>query len=241
MSRETLDSEPSYLSRASARYEGGSVMRESKYDRTRVLLGWIGDGKRVLEVGCSTGYMSRLLVERKCDVTGVEIDPTAAKQARSYCREVLVLDLNSPLWAGSLGSRTFDVVLLADVLEHLSDPWRLLREIAGLLDGAGSVVISLPNLVHFVTRARIALGQFNYTPTGTLDHTHLRFFTVKTARELIQSAGYRITRFHPAGGGGRLSESVRFALQLSAKFAPGLFAYQMLFEAKKEFEQGLQK
>ena len=112
------------------------------------------------------------------------------------------------------------------------------REIAGVLDVAGSVVISLPNLVHFVTRARIALGQFNYTSTGTLDHTHLRFFTIKTARELIQSAGYRITRFHPAVGGGRLSDRVRFALKLSARFAPGLFAYQMLFEAKNGTEQG---
>jgi methionine biosynthesis protein MetW len=231
-------SEPTEFSRASARYEASSVMPENKYDRTRILLEWIGEGKRVLEVGCSTGYISRLLVDRKCEVTGVEIDPVAAERARSYCREVLVLDLNSPSWVGSFGSRKFEVVLLADVLEHLSDPWRVLREIAGLLDVAGSVVISLPNLVHFVTRARIALGQFNYTSTGTLDHTHLRFFTVKTARELIQSAGYRITRFHPAVGGGRLSDRVRFALKLSARFAPGLFAYQMLFEAKNRTEQG---
>jgi 2-polyprenyl-3-methyl-5-hydroxy-6-metoxy-1,4-benzoquinol methylase len=229
--------DPSRLSSASARYESNSVMREYRYDRTRILLEWIGEGKRVLEVGCSTGYISRLLVERKCDVTGVEIDPAAAEKARSYCREALVLDLNSPLWVESLGGRTFDVVLLADVLEHLVDPWRVLREIAGLLDAAGSVVISLPNLVHFVTRAKIALGQFNYTSTGTLDHTHLRFFTVETARELIQSSGYRIARFHPAVGGGRLSDRVRFALQFSARFAPGLFAYQMLFEAKSASER----
>ncbi len=232
-------SEASEFSRASARYEISSVMRQDKYDRTRILLEWIGGGKRVLEVGCSTGYISRLLMERQCDVTGVEIDPAAAEQARSYCREVLVLDLNSPLWVRSLGNRTFDVVLLADVLEHLADPWRVLREITGLLDAAGSMVISLPNLVHFVTRAKIALGQFNYASTGTLDHTHLRFFTLKTARELIQSAGYRITRFHPAVGGRRLSINVRRALQFLARFAPGLFAYQMLFEAKTGSGKGL--
>jgi methionine biosynthesis protein MetW len=226
-------SEPTEFSRASARYEASSVMPENKYDRTRILLEWIGEGKRVLEVGCSTGYMSRLLVKRKCEVTGVEVDPAAAQRARSQCREVLVLDLNSAQWVESFGDRMFDVVLLADVLEHLVDPWRALREIAGLLDKAGTVVISLPNLVHFLTRAKIALGQFNYTPTGILDHTHLRFFTIKTARALIESSGYRITRFHPAIGGGRLSDRIRSALQFCANFAPGLFAYQMLFEAEK--------
>jgi methionine biosynthesis protein MetW len=220
------------FSRASERYEIGAVTHGDKYDRTRILLEWIGEGKRVLEVGCSTGYISRLLVERKCDVTGVEIDPAAAERARSRCREVLVLDLNSPLWVRSLVGRTFDVVLLADVLEHLVDPWRVLREMAGSLEAGGSLVISLPNVVHWVTRLKILLGQFNYESMGTLDHTHLRFLTVKTARELIQSSGYRITRFHPAIGG-RMAGHARPAWQWLARGVPGLFAYQMLFEARR--------
>jgi SAM-dependent methyltransferase len=169
----------------------------------------------------------------------VEVDPAAAQQARSHCREVLVLDLNSPQWVENLGGRTFDVVLLADVLEHLVDPWRVLRDITRALDKNGTLVISLPNVVHFLTRTKIALGQFNYTPTGILDHTHLRFFTIKTAREMIESCGYRITRFHAAIGGGQVSDRVRFALQFSAKFAPGLFAYQMLFEARIGTERDL--
>jgi methionine biosynthesis protein MetW len=226
------------FSRASARYEASSVICQNKYDRTQKLLEWIGEGKRVLEVGCSTGYISRLLVERKCEVTGVEVDLAAAEKARAHCREVLVLDLNSLQWVESFGDRMFDVVLLADVLEHLVDPWRVLREIAGLLDKDGAVLISLPNLVHFLTRAKIALGQFDYTSTGILDHTHLRFFTIKTARELIQSAGYRIARFHPSIGG-RMSGHARPAWQRLANFAPGLFAFQMLFEAKKEGPNGI--
>jgi hypothetical protein len=119
------------------------------------------------------------------------------------------------------------------VLEHLIEPWRVLREIAGALDVGGSLVISLPNVVHWVTRGRIMIGQFNYESTGTLDHTHLRFLTVRTARELIQAAGFRITRFHPAIGG-RMAGHARPAWQCLAHFAPGLFAYQMLFEAKKD-------
>lgn len=229
--------ETSGFSKASSRYESSSVIRKNRYDRTQKLLEWIGEGKRVLEVGCSTGYISRLLAERRCEVIGVEVDPAAAEKALAHCREVLVLDMNSPQWVGGIGGRMFDAVLFADVLEHLVDPWRTLREVSGLLDREGTVVISLPNVVHFLTRAKIALGQFDYTPTGILDHTHLRFFTIKTARALIESSGYRITRFHPAIGGGRLSDRIRFALQFSARFAPGLFAYQMLFEARSRAEQ----
>ena len=229
------------FSRASSRYESSSVIRPSKYDRTQKLLEWIGEGKRVLEVGCSTGYISRLLVERGCEVIGVEVDPAAAEKARAHCREVFILDLNSPQWVESFGGRMLDVVLLADVLEHLVDPWRVLREIAGLLDKGGAVVISLPNVVHFLTRAKIALGQFNYTPTGILDHTHLRFFTIKTARELIESSGYRITRFHPAIGGGRVSDRIRSGLQFAARFAPGMFAYQMLFECRARVDKDVRK
>jgi 2-polyprenyl-3-methyl-5-hydroxy-6-metoxy-1,4-benzoquinol methylase len=221
------------FSRTSSRYEASGAMREYKYDRTRILLDWVGTKKRVLEVGCSTGYISRLLVERKCDVTGVEVDPVAAERARAHCKDVFVLDLNSPSWLESLSDRRYEVVLLADVLEHLVDPWRVLREIAGLLEGGGSLVVSLPNLVYLVTRAKIALGEFNYTSTGILDHTHLRFFTLKTARDLIESSGYRITRFRAAVGGGRLNARVRLVLELFARFAPGVFAYQMLFEAKR--------
>lgn len=228
---EDISREGFGYSRASARYEAASSVRGDKYDRTRMLLEWVGRGKRVLEVGCSTGYISRLLAERGCVVTGIEIDPAAAERARAHCREVLVLDLNSPLWSESLRGGAYDVVLLADVLEHLVDPGGALREIRGLLKEDGSIVISLPNVVHWVTRARILLGQFNYTSMGTLDHTHLRFYTVGTAHELVRSAGYQIIRFHPAIGG-RLNGHARAVWQWLAWTAPGLFAYQILFEAR---------
>jgi O-antigen biosynthesis protein len=210
-------------------------MREDKYDRTEILLQWIGKGKRVLEIGCSVGYISRLLVERQCKVTGVEIDADAAEQARMHCSEVRVLDLNESNSVEHLAKGSFDVVLLADVLEHLIDPARVLREVAETLTAGGTLVISLPNVVHWVTRAKILLGQFEYTLTGTLDHTHLRFLTVDTARQLIESSGYRITRFHPAIGG-KMSGHARWAWQLLARVLPGVFAFQMLFEAKRRVE-----
>ena len=221
------------LSKASSRYEPPeSVRRSDVYDRNWILLDWVGNGKRVLEVGCSTGFMSRLMVERNCIVTGIEVDAEAADEARRYCEDVHVLDLNTCDWIGNIHKKAFDVVLLGDVLEHLADPARVLRQVGDVLSTDGSLVISLPNVVHWATRFKVLMGQFDYQPWGTLDHTHLRFFTLTNARELIESAGYRIIRFHPTFGG-RMSGYARPVWRLLARSMPGLFAYQFLFEARK--------
>src|SRR6267154_4167022 len=108
-------------SKASARYESEGVARGDVYDRNRILLDWVGNGKRVLEVGCSTGFMSRLMVERNCIVTGIEVDAEAAQRARRYCEKVHVLDLNGFDWIKDIHENAFDVVLLGDVFEHLVD------------------------------------------------------------------------------------------------------------------------
>jgi 2-polyprenyl-3-methyl-5-hydroxy-6-metoxy-1,4-benzoquinol methylase len=223
---------PFGYSRESSRYEYKIGKPRDEYDRNRFLLDWVGTGKRVLEVGCSTGYMSRELVARGCSVTGVEVDPIAAERARAYCQAVYVLDLNAPDWFAGFPEKGFDIILLGDVLEHLVMPGATLQQLREVLAPDGALVISLPNVVHWVTRMKILFGQFDYEPWGTLDHTHLRFFTMKTARALIEGAGYRITRFHPVFGG-RMAGHARPVWQWLAHFAPGLFAYQMLFEAKK--------
>jgi methionine biosynthesis protein MetW len=202
-----------------------------KYSRNRILIEWVGTGKRVLEVGCSTGYMSQLMKQRDCAVTGIEVDANAAQDAANYCEQVHVLDLNSPEWITRCSKSRFEVVLLGDVLEHLVDPARVLTQMREVLAPNGSLVISLPNIVHWETRVKVLSGRFNYQSCGTLDHTHLRFFTLKTARELIESAGFRIIRFHPAVGG-RTTGHLRPIWQMLARMLPGLFAYQFLFQAK---------
>lgn len=222
---------PFGYSTASSRYEGASKLPRGKHDRNQLLFEWVGERKRVLEVGCSTGYMSRELRGRGCSVTGIEVDPIAAEKSRAYCHKVYVLDLNSPNWTADLPESGFDVVLLGDVLEHLIAPDAALQHLRKVLSPEGKLVISLPNVVHWVTRLEILFGQFNYRSWGTLDHTHLRFFTTKTARALIEAAGYRVTKFQPVTGG-RLSGHAQPAWRWLARALPGLFAYQMLFEAK---------
>jgi O-antigen biosynthesis protein len=211
----------------SRRYE--QIGPVDRYARNRLLLEWVGDAKRVLELGCSTGYMSRLLVKQQCRVVGVERDADAARSARDVCERVLVVDLNDADWAGDVEGH-FDVILMGDVLEHLVHPDQLLRRVTDLLNPGGYLVISLPNVVHWRTRFNILFGNFDYQSEGTLDCTHLRFFNLHSARALIENAGFQIKRFHPAIGG-RGSDHVRAVLQCLANVLPGLFAYQLLFQA----------
>ena len=202
------------------------------YNRTWILLDWIGTRKRVLELGCSTGFMSQYMTERRgCRVTGVEVDEEAAQQAARFCQRVLARDLNRPDWDADIEENSFDVVLMGDVLEHLAHPNKLLLRIRRLLAADGSIVVCLPNALHWITRMNFLVGRFDYEAGGTLDHTHLRFFTLKTARHLIENAGFRITKFHPAFGG-RLAGHARPVWQRLARWFPGLFAFQVLFEAK---------
>jgi 2-polyprenyl-3-methyl-5-hydroxy-6-metoxy-1,4-benzoquinol methylase len=213
-----------------ARYEKHE--RADRFHRNTLLLRHVGAGKNVLELGCSTGYITRRLLQQNCTVTAVESDPEAAHIAADTGTTVLNRDLNCAAWTAGLKPE-FDVVLMGDVLEHLFYPLRTLQQARPLLRSGGYAVICLPNIAHWVTRLQIALGQFNYQPTGTLDATHLRFFTAHSARQMIEAAGYRLLRFDPVIGG-RMSGHLRPAWQLLAHLRPGLFAYQLLMSAQPD-------
>jgi 2-polyprenyl-3-methyl-5-hydroxy-6-metoxy-1,4-benzoquinol methylase len=212
---------------ASERYENTGPLEQ--YARTRFLLKWVGVGKRVLELGCSTGYISRLLRGQQCRVVGVEQDASAASRACEFCERVVVVDLNEPNWYKDVAG-CFDVILIGDVLEHLVHPDRLLRSLTVLLSPGGYLVISLPNVVHWRTRFKILAGKFDYQREGTLDCTHLRFFSLRSARALLETNGYEIRQFRGAvsGNGPR---HIRMIFQWLSNVVPGLFAYQMLFQA----------
>ena len=223
------------LSRESSRYEyviPDYEQHPDPYSRNSVLLDWIGTHKRVLELGCSTGFFSKYLSQKRaCSVVGVEVDPLAAAEARKFCNQVLVCDLNSPEWIEGLPHQAFDAILMGDVLEHLVEPRAVLDGIQPMLAPNASIIISLPNIVYWRTRFKILCGRFEYESFGILDHTHLRFYTPKTARKMIESAGYQIIRFHPVFGG-PLSAYARPIWQQLANWFPGFFAGQVLFEAK---------
>jgi 2-polyprenyl-3-methyl-5-hydroxy-6-metoxy-1,4-benzoquinol methylase len=170
----------------------------------RLVLAAIPDGARVLDVGCATGYLAAELTRRGCTVDGVEVDPVAAEQARAHCRAVVVGDLEASSTHAAvqrmLAGAQPDVVVCADVLEHLHDPWTVLAWLKTLLaPDAGKAIISLPNIAHWTARRALLRGRFAYADHGLFDRTHLRFFTRDSARELATRAGFAVQQERPAG------------------------------------------
>jgi 2-polyprenyl-3-methyl-5-hydroxy-6-metoxy-1,4-benzoquinol methylase len=156
------------------------------------MLNLVGRHKKVVDVGCATGYFSKLLVDEGCDVVGIEINPDAAKVAEQYCRQVIVADLDQQDIQEVLGSEQFEVAIFGDVLEHLKDPWSTLKSVRKILAADGYVVASIPNIAHGAIRLALLEGRFEYAELGLLDDTHLRFFTRETVHQLFEETGYCI-------------------------------------------------
>ncbi len=153
----------------------------------------VGQYQNVLDVGCARGYTGAILVHQfQCTMSGLEYDPAAADIARQIYQEVVVGDVEDLTLFDRLQHRPFDVVLFGDILEHLRQPERVLRFTRSLLKPDGFVLISLPNVVTLRLRLRFLLGHFDYTDQGIMDRTHLRFFTLKTAQDMIRACGYTI-------------------------------------------------
>ena len=156
------------------------------------VLEMVGERKKVLDVGCASGYLAGQLVRRECDVVGVDVNPVAAEEARKYCTSVVVADLDETILPELFDGKVFDAVVFGDVLEHLHEPTRTLDEARGLLSERGYVVASIPNVSHGAIRLALLSGRFDYQEIGILDDSNLRFFTAKTIDELFLAAGFRI-------------------------------------------------
>lgn len=153
----------------------------------------VGKNKTILEVGCGPGSQSKVFNEQLgCDVVGIEIDPARAEKARSYCREVHVANLETEDLGNFLKEEKFDVVVCADVLEHLRNPEALLPKLKGFLKPEGYLVTSIPNITHASVVYEMIHGRFEYQTQGLLDSTHIKFFSCASALSLIEDAGYWI-------------------------------------------------
>ncbi len=156
----------------------------------RHMVEMIGSNKRVLDVGCSTGYLAKTLAGFGNRVTGIECDPVAAQAARAHAERVVVADLDQADLGSVVDGEVFDVVVFGDVLEHLRDPLPVLRQARHLLAPGGYVVISIPHVAHGDVRMSLMLGRFPYRSLGLLDSTHLRFFTRANLQSLLLGAGF---------------------------------------------------
>jgi O-antigen biosynthesis protein len=156
----------------------------------------VGSSHRVLELGPATGYMTEVLRANDCAVVGIEIDADMAARAAQFCERIIVGDLDTMDLAAELNGDQFDVIVAADVLEHLRDPLRALQSLSALLQPEGYFVVSLPNVAHASVRLALLEGRFAYQELGLLDSTHLRFFTRESMEKMFDEAGLAIAEIH---------------------------------------------
>ncbi len=149
----------------------------------------VSPGQRVLELGTGPGTVTRILHSKGCKVTGVEMDPETLAMCAPFCERTLQANLEDPAWHASLAGEKFDVVMCADVLEHLRDPRPLLNLLPQFLNDSGCVLMSLPNASHLSVVASLMAGRFPYQSKGLLDTTHLRFFGRDDIDALLRECG----------------------------------------------------
>lgn len=153
--------------------------------------------QRVLDVGCSVGAVGREIKRRRAaEVVGIELDAEMGSEARRHLDVVIIGDVETLDLDRQLQRHSFDCVILADVLEHLRDPWRVLVNCTEYLTDSGVLVASIPNVRHYTTVVSLLRGHWPYRERGIHDRTHLRFFALKNIQELFAQAGLRITQIH---------------------------------------------
>ncbi|MGH7278273.1 MAG: class I SAM-dependent methyltransferase [Candidatus Rokuibacteriota bacterium] len=221
---------------------GRYLLKADPYSSHSLMLRWLGEGngRAVLDVGAADGLLSRHLRARGWRVTAIEADPGLARAGAVHCDRMLVADLNRetpPL------HRLFDAIVFGDVLEHLTEPSRVLAEMGRALAPGGRVVISIPNVAHLWMRLSLLAGRFEYAERGILDRTHLRFFTARTLTAMVTAAGLAIVRrsvtpvpLHhvvtPRWHGACL-DAVHAASAVAARALPRLLGYQFVVLAER--------
>ena len=144
----------------------------------------------VLDVGCNTGALGAAYrrLNPRARLLGIDSDPVAAGQAARRLDQVAVVDVEHDPMPFAL-DRPIDCIVYGDVLEHLRDPWPVLRRHAEVLSDDGTMLICVPNMQHWSFADRLLRGTWKYEPVGLLDETHLRWFSLETMREGLEAAG----------------------------------------------------
>ncbi len=227
------------LAFASDVYDG----KQAEESSHQIVARWLrGRGpSRVLDLGCSDGSVAEQLRTAGHHVTGVDV--IAHEGVKERVDWFVEADLELGLPPELEGP--FDVVLAADVLEHVRHPERVLEPVRTLLAPGGTIIASVPNFGHWYPRLRVASGRFDYDRRGILDRDHVRFFTRKSFERLVASTGYRTVRRTGTGlpleivdrggrdqhaGSGRAARALARFDRATVALRPELFAYQLVYE-----------
>jgi glycosyltransferase involved in cell wall biosynthesis len=221
-------------------------IKQSKYASHYYVLQMVGANQEVLDLGCGQGHVALELAKNGNRVSGVDrVSPLEPSPFEQYHSADLDDGIRPVIEA--LGGKQFSRVLLLDVLEHLRNPHTILQECHQVLEPGGQLIVSVPNVANITVRLMLLFGRFNYTERGILDKTHIRFFTRKTARRLLEEQGYTIRTekltvmplelvfgMDPENP---LMRLLNRSLVLITRVLPSLLGYQIMFVAQRANSQ----
>lgn len=201
-----------------------------KYGVHQKIVDYVGQEKKVLDVGCAEGNLSQKMQENGCEVVGVELDERFAQMAKKYCQRVITGDVES-INISNEYENYFDFILFADVLEHLKEPSDVLCNFKSYLKDDGKIIISLPNIANWRMRLKLLSGNFEYEESGLLDKSHLRFYNLKGAKKLLDDVDLELINLDMSLNG--IKKFAKLFYSISLKW-PNLFAYQFLLITKRK-------
>ena len=216
--------------------------KESAHSSHSIAAGLVGTGQDVLDVGCGEGYFADAIRRDGNSVAGIDVIP--APRRREAFTSYTCANLNDGLGvaAKQLHRDAFDKVLMLDVLQQLPNPEQVLREALPLLKSNGQLIVSLPNIANITVRTTLAVGRFKYSDRGILDQRHLRFFTRRTARKLLEDCGYGVVSERASvmplefvldlAPKNALMKLLNGSLAVLTSLLPNLFGYQWILVAK---------
>ncbi len=194
----------------------------------------------VLDVGCSSGVLLEYIKQvLGAELTvGIEVDEAFANEASGRIDQLIQCDLDS-LCDDVLPRRTFDLIILADVLEHTKNPATVLATILKSATDEANVIISLPNIQHWTAIKNLIMGEWPARDRGLFDRTHLRFFTFKSIRQLADESGLTIVS---VGNSFRILDRRggfvnRYSRRLDLWPVRRYFIYQYVVSLKKRRDQ----
>ncbi|AZI25832.1 class I SAM-dependent methyltransferase [Pedobacter sp. G11] len=150
------------------------------------------EGARILDIGCGVGDNARLLVAKGHVIDGITLSPQERDLALEHCRNVYIhnLELGLPM---EVLSEKYDYIICSHILEHIAFPTNLLLDMHKIaIANLAEVIVALPNLMYYKTRIKILFGNFDYTDSGIMDYTHLRWYTMKSSTALFESFNFNI-------------------------------------------------
>jgi 2-polyprenyl-3-methyl-5-hydroxy-6-metoxy-1,4-benzoquinol methylase len=174
---------------------GYKAARYSSHTLLAALFPEVGNGRRVLDVGCAEGHLARRLADRGLEVVGID---RPGPKPETFPPNVRLVQADLDLGMPSL-PETFDFILCADIIEHLRDPQHFLLDLLPHFTSGGRLIASLPNSGNLYFRLNVWVGRFPAHDRGLFDRTHLHFLTWQRWQEMLSRTGFHIEKVQPTG------------------------------------------